>query len=71
MGRTSINLTDDQERLVAARARAEGVSKAEVIRRLLDTSLAQVSRTRREEARGSTRPLSEIDDWPSWLTKLR
>ncbi len=39
MQRTNIYLSDEQQRLLSARARTEGISKAELIRRILDESL--------------------------------
>ncbi len=39
MQRTNIYLTDEQQDLLRDRARDEGVSKAELIRRLLDEAL--------------------------------
>jgi hypothetical protein len=45
MHRTNIYLTDEQERLLEARARDEGVSKSEIIRRILDRALGLGERT--------------------------
>ena len=39
MHRTNIYLSDEQQRVLGARARTEGVSKAEIIRRILDEAL--------------------------------
>ena len=39
MNRTNIYLTDEQRRRLDARARAEGVSRAELIRSMLDRAL--------------------------------
>lgn len=39
MNRTNIYLTDEQQRRLDARARAEGVSRAELIRTMLDRAL--------------------------------
>jgi hypothetical protein len=39
MNRTNIYLTDEQRRRLDARARAEGVSRAELIRAMLDRAL--------------------------------
>lgn len=39
MNRTNIYLTDEQRAQLDARARAEGVSRAELVRRVLDRAL--------------------------------
>lgn len=39
MQRTNIYLSDEQQRALRARARTDGVSKSEIIRRLLDDAL--------------------------------
>lgn len=39
MQRTNIYLSDEQQRVLSARARTEGISKAELIRRILDEAL--------------------------------
>jgi hypothetical protein len=66
-------LTDGQRSRLAARARAEGVSEAEIIRRILDEALdlagdreAQVAAI--EETAGI---LADMPDWPEWLAAVR
>jgi hypothetical protein len=66
-------LTEDQRRRLAARARAERVSEAEVVRRILDAALgltddvdARVAVI--EETSGI---LADAPDWPEWLARVR
>ena len=73
MRRTQMYLTDAHRRRLAARARAEGVSEAEIIRRILDGALdlagdreAQVAAV--EETAGI---LADMPDWPDWLAAVR
>ncbi len=66
-------LTDAQRRRLAARARGEGVSEAEVIRRILDSALgldeaADSRLTAVDEPAGL---LAEAPDWPEWLGAVR
>lgn len=73
MRRTQIYLTDEQDRLVAARAEDAGVAKAEVIRSLLDAGLglsdgAQEQRRAISETFGI---LPDAPDWPDWLSEVR
>jgi len=50
MRRTQIYLTEEQDRLLMERARDQGLSKAEVIRRLLDERLGNGPNHERAEA---------------------
>ncbi|GAC1361456.1 MAG: hypothetical protein NVSMB32_00470 [Actinomycetota bacterium] len=72
MKRTQIYLTEEQERLLAARSQDLGVSKAEVIRRLLDERLGLDGGRERHEAISQTAGLlSDYPDWPTWLSAVR
>lgn len=73
MRRTQIYITDEQERLLAARAADGGVAKAEVIRRILDRALglADEPEARREAIRATAGLLPDADDWPEWLAGVR
>ena len=66
-------LTEAQRHRLASRARAEGVSEAEVIRRLLDEALGldgdgDERAAAVEEAAGI---LGDAPDWPEWLRQVR
>jgi hypothetical protein len=73
MNRTQIYISDEQERRVAARAADAGVSKAEIIRRLLDRGLGiddgAESRVRAVDETFGVLP--EAPDWPEWLASVR
>jgi hypothetical protein len=72
MRRTQIYLTDEQDRLLSERARDQGLSKAEVIRRLLDERLGAGSNQERAEAiRRTAGVLADYPDWPEWLASVR
>jgi Ribbon-helix-helix protein, copG family len=72
MRRTQIYLTDQQDRLLSERARDQGLSKAEVIRRLLDERLGTGSNQERAEAiRRTAGLLADYPDWPEWLGSVR
>lgn len=72
MRRTQIYLTDEQDRLLSERARDQGLSKAEVIRRLLDERLGIGPAQERAEAiRQSAGVLADYPDWPEWLASVR
>ncbi len=73
MGRTNIYLTEEQQKRLANRAREMGVSKSELVRRLLDEGLGIARRQDRieqalEASRGiwSDRTDDEIDEILSW-----
>lgn len=73
MRRTQIYITEAQERLIATRAADGGVSKAEVIRRILDAGLdlddGSAARRRAIEATSGILPTAE---GPSeWLARAR
>lgn len=73
MKRTQIYISEEQERLIAARAADAGVSKAEAIRRLLDEGLGiddgGDARVRAVEETFGVLP--EAPAWPDWLACVR
>jgi hypothetical protein len=73
MYRTQIYITDEQERRIAARAADAGVSKAQVIRRMLDEGLGidDGAEARRRAIRATAGTLPDADDWQSWLARVR
>ena len=72
MKRTNIYLTEEQDRRLATRARALSVSKAEVVRRLLDEGLGIAEVTDIDQALEasfgiwSDRSQKEIEDLRTW-----
>lgn len=73
MQRTQIYITEEQQRRIAARAADAGVSKAQVIRRMLDEGLGvdDGAEERRRAIRATAGTLPDADDWESWLTRVR
>jgi Ribbon-helix-helix protein, copG family len=73
MHRTQIYITDEQERRIAARAADAGVSKATVIRRMLDEGLGidDGAEARKRAIQATAGALPDAEDWPSWLAKVR
>lgn len=73
MRRTQISLSDGQRKRLAARARADGVSEAEVIRRILDEGLGmQKPEDERLSAVDETAGLlAGAPGWPAWLRTVR
>ena len=73
MRRTQIYLTDEQDRLVAARAQDAGVAKAEIIRTLLDAGLGLSDgvEERRRAISETFGILPDAPDWPGWLSEVR
>lgn len=73
MKRTQIYITDEQDQLIARRAEDLSISKADVIRRILDHALE--INEREDEARAVIEAtagiLSDYPDWPEWLRKAR
>jgi hypothetical protein len=73
MKRTQIYITDEQDRLLGRRARSERVSKAEVIRVILDRALN--AGDPEAEARAiilSTAGIcADYPDWPEWQRAVR
>jgi hypothetical protein len=73
MLRTQIYITVEQERRIAARAADAGVSKAEVIRRLLDQGLELDDGTaaRRKLIESTAGIVPDADGWETWLKRVR
>ena len=73
MQRTQIYLTDEQQRRIAGRAQDSRVSKAEVIRRILDQELGIVdgAADRLAAVDATTGILPDAPDWPEWLDAVR
>jgi hypothetical protein len=73
MRRTQIYITEDQERLVDARARELGVSKAEVIRGLLDAALGRGDEAdqRQRDLDASAGAMRGAPTWQEWLAAVR
>ena len=73
MRRTQIYITDDQERRIAARAADAGVSKAQVIRRMLDEGLG-IDDGAEARWRAILLPPGcppDAQDWETWLAGVR
>lgn len=66
-------LTEAQRNRLAARARAEGVSEAEVIRRVLDEALGLDGDgdERLAAVNDTAGILADAPDWPEWLSRVR
>lgn len=73
MQRTQIYITEEQQRRIAARAADAGVSKAQVIRRMLDEGLGvdDGAEERRRAIRATAGTLPGADDWQPWLARVR
>lgn len=73
MQRTQIYLTDEQQQRLAGRARDARVSKAEVIRRILDHDLGIDDGVGDRLAAIDTTAglLPDAPDWPEWLGAAR
>ncbi len=73
MQRTQIYLTDEQQRVIADRARDSNVSKAEIIRRMLDRELGLDDGTSDRTAAidATAGALPSAPDWPEWLRAVR
>jgi hypothetical protein len=73
MLRTQIYITAEQERRIAARAADAGVSKAEVIRRLLNQGLELDDGTaeRRGLIESTAGIVPDADGWETWLQRVR
>ncbi len=73
MHRTQIYITEEQQRRIAQRASDAAVSKAEVIRRILDSALAidDGAAERRRAIQASAGVAAQEDDWPEWLARVR
>jgi hypothetical protein len=73
MLRTQIYITEEQARQIAARAADAGVSKARVIRRMLDEGLGidDGADERRSAIRATAGIVRDAEGWESWLARVR
>lgn len=73
MKRTQIYITQEQDRLLSERAADASVSKAEVIRRLLDQGLGldDGAESRRDAIPASAGAAPDEADWADWLGQVR
>jgi hypothetical protein len=73
MKRTQIYISEEQERRIAASAQDAGVSKAEIIRRLLDRGLGieDGADTRLRAIDESFGVVPDAPAWPEWLAAVR
>jgi hypothetical protein len=73
MRRTQIYITDEQDRGISDRAADSGVSKAQVIRRMLDAGLDidNGADARRRAIQATAGVLADADDWDAWLDSVR
>ena len=73
MHRTQVYLTDEQRQQLARRAADEGISQAEVIRRILDRELGILRGTNDRVAvvDATAGVLADHPDWPEWLADVR
>lgn len=73
MQRTQMYLTEGQRRRLRGIARAEHVSEAEIVRRILDQALGMPrdSAERVAAVRETAGLLKHAPDWPEWLAKVR
>ena len=73
MHRTQVYISEEQNRRIAAQAVDAGVSKAEIIRRLLDEGLGldDGAEARRRAIVATAGLLPEADGWEAWLARVR
>jgi len=73
MHRTQVYLTDEQRRRLARRAADDGISQAEIIRRILDRDLGIESGIddRLAVVDATAGLLAGHPDWPEWLADIR
>lgn len=73
MHRTQIYLTEAQERRIRALAEARGLSKAAVIRGILDASLdtGDAEADARLAITSTAGICATYPDWPEWLEQVR
>lgn len=73
MRRTQIYITDEQNRSLTLRARDERISKAEVIRRILDGALetGDAETEARSVIRATAGICADYPDWPEWQAAVR
>lgn len=73
MRRTQIYLTEEQEARIAALAAARSVSKAEVVRQILDAAFDAGGAEAEDRAAivATAGICAEYPDWPEWLERVR
>ncbi len=73
MRRTQIYITDEQDRLLARRARDERISKAEAIRRILNSALdaGDPEAEARTIIHSTAGICADYPDWPEWQRAVR
>jgi hypothetical protein len=73
MKRTQMYLTEAQRSRLAERARAERVSEAEVVRKILDEALGLGGglADRLAAVEDTAGLLADHPDWPQWLREVR
>jgi predicted DNA-binding protein len=73
MKRTQIYITEEQDRRIGALAEDLGVSKAEIIRQMLDRGFGndQDEEEARNIIRSTAGLLSDYPDWPEWQRQVR
>ncbi len=73
MRRTQIYVTDDQQRRIREIAADRGVSKAAVIRELLDEALGETTDEADTVAaiEATAGICADYPDWPDWLADVR
>ena len=73
MHRTQVYITAEQDRRITARAADAKVSKARIIRQLLDQGLDldDGAAARRRAIEATAGIVEGADDWESWLARVR
>jgi hypothetical protein len=73
MERTQIYLSAEQRRQIARLAKDEGISQAELVRRILDRALGfdDGAEARVAAIDATAGILSDAPDWPEWLSAVR
>jgi hypothetical protein len=73
MRRTQLYLTDEQRGKLRSLAKAEGVSEAEVVRRILARTLGgpNIREQRLAAVEDTAGLLTDAPDWPDWLASVR
>ncbi len=73
MQRTQVYVREDQAERITARAKERGVSRAEVIRQILDVALdlGDAEAEARAAIVATAGILSEAPDWPAWQRSVR
>jgi len=73
MRRTQIYITEEQDTLLARRAKDERISKAEAIRRILNAALhaGDPEAEARSIIRDTAGICADYPDWPEWQRAVR